>query len=111
MLRDDAYMLDILDSARIALQHVAGKTQADFDADIQCQDAVIRRFEIIGEAAGRVSEETKQKYSHLPWKEMKYFRNLVIHRYDSVDYSQVWGTVQNDLPVLIEELEKILPHQ
>jgi uncharacterized protein with HEPN domain len=111
MLRDDAYMLDILDSARIALQHVAGKTQRDFDTDIQCQDAVIRRFEIIGEAAGRISEETKQKYSHLPWKEMKYFRNLVIHRYDSVDYSQVWGTVQNDLPVLIAELEKILPNQ
>ena len=48
MLRDDAYMLDILDSARIALQHVAGKTQADFDTDIQCQDAVIRRLEVIG---------------------------------------------------------------
>jgi uncharacterized protein with HEPN domain len=111
MPRDDAYLLDILNSAQIALQHVAGKTQADFDVDIQCQDAVVRRFEIIGEAAGRVSEETKQRHPHLPWKEMKYFRNRVIHNYDSVDYSQVWDTLQNDLPVLIAELEKILPNQ
>ena len=72
------------------------------------QDAVVRRFEIIGEAAGRISDELKSKHPAIPWKEMKLMRNLVIHQYDSVDYSQVWDTTQKDLPVLISALEKIL---
>jgi uncharacterized protein with HEPN domain len=51
MARDDAYSIDILDAARLALIYVSGKTKTEFDKDIQCQDAVVRRLEIIGEAA------------------------------------------------------------
>lgn len=73
------------------------------------QDAVVRRIEIVGEAARRVSQETRDKYPQIPWREMTSMRNLVIHEYDVVDIKQVWDTVQNKLPPLVEELAKIVP--
>jgi uncharacterized protein with HEPN domain len=109
MQRDDTYLVDILESAKIALDYVFDKTWDEFYEDMQCQDAVVRRIEIIGEAARRVSQETRDKYPQIPWREMTSMRNLVIHEYDVVDINQVWDTVQNKLPPLIEEMVKIVP--
>ena len=90
MSRDDTYLVDILESAKIAWDYVFDKTWDEFYEDIQCQDAVVRRIEIIGEAARRVSQETRDKYPQIPWREMTSMRNLVIHEYDVVDINQVW---------------------
>jgi uncharacterized protein with HEPN domain len=68
-----------------------------------------RRIEIIGEAARRVSPEARDKYPQIPWREMTSMRNLVIHEYDVVDIKQVWDTVRNKIPPLVEELAKIVP--
>ncbi|MDI6770135.1 MAG: DUF86 domain-containing protein, partial [Anaerolineales bacterium] len=65
MSRDDTYLVDILESAKIALDYVFDKSWDAFYEDIQCQDAVVRRIEIIGEAARRVSQETRSKYPHI----------------------------------------------
>jgi uncharacterized protein with HEPN domain len=109
MSRDDTYLVDILESAKIALDYIFDKTWDEFYENIQCQDAVVRRIEIIGEAARRVSPETRDKYPEIEWREMTSMRNLVIHEYDVVDIGQVWDTVQNKLPPLIEKLTKIVP--
>jgi uncharacterized protein with HEPN domain len=109
MSRDDTYLVDILESAKIAVDYVFDKDWDAFYKDIQVQDAVVRRIEIIGEAARRVSQETRDKYPQIPWREMTSMRNLVIHEYDVVDIKQVWDTVQNKLPPLIKELSKIVP--
>ena len=103
MSRDDTYLVDILESAKIALDYVFDKSWDEFYEDIQCQDAVVRRIEIIGEAARRVSQETRDKHPQIPWREMTSMRNLVIHEYDVVDINQVWDTAQNKIPPLIEE--------
>jgi uncharacterized protein with HEPN domain len=109
MPRDDAYLVDMLESAKIALDYVFDKSWDKFYGDVQCQDAVVRRLEIIGEAARRVSPETRAKYPELEWREMTSMRNLVIHEYDVVDIGQVWDTVKNKLPPLIEKLTRIVP--
>lgn len=70
MSRDETYLVDILESAKIAMDYVLGKSWDDFYDDIQCQDAVVRRIEIIGEAARRVSQATRDKYPQIPWREM-----------------------------------------
>jgi len=70
---------------------------------------VIRRREIIGEAARRLSDETRQSLAIIPFNTMADMRNLLIHEYDDVDLRIVWDTVQNDLPSLIVILEKIVP--
>lgn len=109
MLRDDTYLVDILESAKIALDYLMDKTRDEFEANIQCQDAVVRRIEIIGEAARRVSPGTRRRYPEIEWREMTSMRNLVIHEYDVVDIGQVWDTVRNKLPSLIDKLSKIVP--
>ncbi|MDY6990917.1 MAG: DUF86 domain-containing protein [Thermodesulfobacteriota bacterium] len=106
MQRDRVYLLDILEAARLALEYVGEKTKEAFLEDVLCQDAVIRRIEIIGEAARRVSEETQQAFPELPWNEMIAMRNVMIHDYDGVDMVIVWDTIKKDLPPLIAELEK-----
>jgi len=108
MSRDNAYLLDILESARAAVLYMRGKGRNDFSKDHLLQDAVVRRLEIIGEASGRVSEETQMKYEHLPWQAMKGTRNTIIHEYDSIELDIIWKIVEEDLPSLIEELEKII---
>ena len=109
MSRDDTYLVDILESAKLAVHYVSDKTWDEFCNDIQCQDAVLRRIEVIGEAARHISPQTRNKYPQIPWRDMTLLRNLVIHQYDAVDINQVWDTAQNRLPPLIAELSKIVP--
>ena len=80
-----------------------------FYEDMQCQDAVLRRIEIIGEAARHISPQFPKGYPQIPWRDLAVLRNLVIHQYDAVDINQVWDTVQNRLPLLVEEISKIAP--
>lgn len=108
MQRDKEYLVDILDAARLAVQYVQGKDLDGFINDIQCQDAVIRRLEIIGEAARRVSDEIREACPELPWHKMVGMRNVMIHEYNDVDLSLVWDTVRSRLPGLILALEGIL---
>ena len=106
MSRDNQYLLDILQAAKLAMSYVSEKTEADFLHDVECQDAVIRRLEIIGEAARRISEETKAQLPDLPWRAMVGMRNFLIHEYDGVDLKIIWDAVQMNLPPLIAEMEK-----
>ncbi|MBI5842091.1 MAG: DUF86 domain-containing protein [Chloroflexi bacterium] len=108
MFRDDAYLYDILESSRAALEYTRGKTWDEFSTSPLLQDAVVRRLEIIGEASGRVSKATQKKYSHLPWQAMKGTRNKIIHEYDSIELDIIWDIIQQDLPYLVSELEKII---
>jgi uncharacterized protein with HEPN domain len=108
MPRDRQYLQDILNAGRLALEYVSGKSREEFMGDVQCQDAVIRRLEVLGEAARRVSPEFSETRPELPWSKMVSMRNFLIHEYDDVDFAIVWETVKNDLPPLIAALEEIL---
>ncbi|KAF5429476.1 putative conserved protein, contains HEPN domain [Candidatus Methanophagaceae archaeon] len=108
MQRDKGHLLDILEAAEIALTYVRGMCRDDFLDDLQCQDAVIRRLEIIGEAARRTSGKTQNTFPDLPWSDMIGMRNMMIHEYDGVDLYIVWETVNTDLPPLIEVIKGIL---
>jgi uncharacterized protein with HEPN domain len=108
MSRDPAYLFDILDSARLALAYVADKSREEFLQDVQLQDAVIRRLEIIGEAARRLTAATRASLPELPWRSMIGMRNVMIHQYDAVDLGRVWDTVTAALPDLIAVLEPVI---
>jgi uncharacterized protein with HEPN domain len=107
--RDSAYLLDMLLSARLAQSYVAGKTRVEFDVDRQCQDAVVRRLEIIGEAAGHISPPTRATLATIPWRQITSMRNRMIHQYNQVDLDIVWDTVTRDLAALIAALQSYLP--
>lgn len=95
-------------SAKLAINYISGKTKEEFLNDIQVQDSVVRRLEIIGEASRRLSDSTRTTLSQIPWRRMIGMRNIIIHEYDEVDLEVVWDTVQNALPPLISELEKVV---
>lgn len=109
--RDAGYLLDILNAARGARQYLNARTFESFLSDVQCQDAVVRRLEIMGEAARRISMETRSELTDLPWEQMIGIRNVMIHDYDDIDLNIVWDTVMKDLPPVIERLEFIVPPQ
>ena len=107
--RDINYVLDILEAGRLLQTFVAGVAQDTFENDLMRQAAVMRQLEIMGEAARRLSEETRLELSDIPWRQIIGMRNRLIHGYDDVDLAIVWDSVQNDLPLLIAQLEKVVP--
>lgn len=111
MQRDEAYLLDILVAARKALQFLEGITWQEFAQSELHQNAVIRPLEIIGEAARRVSQETRDAHPEIPWEQMIGTRNRLIHEYFRVNLTTVWETVQNDLPSLIALVEPLVPSE
>jgi uncharacterized protein with HEPN domain len=70
--------------------------------------ALARLLEIVGEAAGRVSDETRALHSEIPWPQIIGLRNRLIHGYDAVDYDILWQIITDDLPALLAILEKAL---
>ncbi len=81
--------------------------EVDFEKNLQLQDAVVRRLEIIGEAAKNLPSDFKNKYPDISWKEIIGTRDKIIHHYFGVDLSIVWDIIKNELPDLKKKLEKI----
>ena len=109
MRKDDRVRLQhMLDAANEALTFIQGKNRADLDIDRMLVLSLIRELEIIGEAASKISAETRSQNTSIPWQDISGMRNRLIHAYFDVDLDTVWSTVSRDLPTLTAELEKIL---
>lgn len=109
MRKDDRIRLQhMLDAANEALTFIQGKIRADLDIDRMLVLSLIRELEIIGEAASKISAETRSQNTSIPWQDISGMRNRLIHAYFDVDLDTVWSTVSRDLPTLKAELEKIL---
>lgn len=107
MQKDNAYLADILDAAKAIQRFIGGITIEAFKANEEKYEAVNRKFEIIGEAARRLSPEAQKLFPEIPWKLVTAMRNILIHDYDDVDLDVVWETAQRDLPKLIFAFGKI----
>lgn len=107
--RNDMISLrQMLDYALKAQGMVAGRNRQDIGSDEILQLALTRALEVIGEAANRVSPETRKRYGAIPWRAIVGMRNRLIHGYDTVDLDVLWDTVVTELPPVIEKLAKIL---
>jgi len=84
MQRDLQFLLDMLQSAELIRRYIAPCSRDSFIADVQLQDAVIRRLLIIAEAARRVSDTTRQALPDIAWSEINGMRNRLVHEYDDV---------------------------
>ena len=109
MLKDDRIRLQhMLDAANEALTFIQGKIRADLDSDRMLVLSLTRELEIIGEAASKISAETRSQNTSIPWQDISGMRNRLIHAYFDIDLNTIWTTVSRDLPTLKAELEKIL---
>ncbi|MEO8823548.1 MAG: DUF86 domain-containing protein [Ginsengibacter sp.] len=109
MSKREPYLLveDIIDSADKILDYTRNFSFEQFTRDSKTIDAVIRNFEIIGEAANRLPEDFKDKYPNIDWHRIRGFRNRIVHDYFGVDFSIVWEIIETFLPSLIETLKTL----
>ncbi len=98
----------MLEWARKVRRFVADVTEDAFLVDERTQSAVIHGLIVVGEIASRVDEDTRSRFPHIPWYEMRGMRNRLAHDYLGIDIDEVWRTVSTDLPILQTQLEEAL---
>mgnify|MGYP003375915276 FL=1 len=96
------------DHAAEAIAMTRRKKRTDLDKDRMLELALVRLMEIVGEAAGRVTPETRAQLPNLPWSDIVAMRNRLIHGYDSVDPDILWTTIKDDLPYLLKAIDRLL---
>ncbi len=100
------HLKDILGAMESIEEFVEGMDFKEFAEDDKTSSAVVRKFEIIGEATKHIPEEIKQKYPQIPWKEMAGMRDRLIHFYFGVDYKLVWTTIKDRIPQVKSLIKK-----
>ncbi len=85
-----------------------GKERDDLATDRLLELALIRLMEVIGEAAGRISSDTRAQLPDIPWSDVVAMRNRLIHGYDSVDHDILWDTITYDLPPLLRAVDQLI---
>ena len=108
MRRDNLYLDDIVEAA----DHIAAFLSAiDFEGFLNSElirSAVVQKLAIIGEAAGRISDDLTVRYSQIPWPQITAFRNILIHAYFGIDWNEVWQSATAECPVLRGQVASIL---
>lgn len=101
------YIWDIVISIKNILKYTKGMDFRQFRRDQRTVDAVVRNFEIIGEAASKIPPDFRRMHADVPWRDIVSMRNKVIHDYFGVDLSILWKTIEDDLPGLQKRFRKI----
>ncbi len=110
MRKDDSIRIrHMLDAAREAASFAQNKRRSSLNKDRKLTLALVKSIEIMGEAAAKVTLETRQELPQIPWTSVIGMRNRLIHAYYDINLDILWKTVTEDLPPLIAELEKIVP--
>jgi uncharacterized protein with HEPN domain len=111
MRGDRQRLADILEAAKLLQIFQSGRTRDDLKKDLLLRSALLHQLFVIGEAATRLSQPLKDKYSAIPWRAICGFRNFIAHEYFSLDSDIVWQTVAVDVPLLEAQVSKILSEE
>jgi uncharacterized protein with HEPN domain len=102
------FLEDLLNAIERIERYTANLTFEEFRDNEMAADAVVRNFEIIGEAAKNVPDRIMRKYPFVEWKEAIGFRNVLIHDYFGIDLEAVWDTIKNNIPSLKTNVLQVL---
>ena len=106
--RDKDFLGDIVEAMELIGLYTKGLTYKKFLADRKTRDAVIRNFEVMGEAAKNITAAFKGMHPEVPWKTIAGLRDKLIHFYFGVDYKIVWNIVRKEFPKIIKPVTEIL---
>lgn len=106
--RDRSYLVDILTSAREIKEFVKDGSFENFDSNRAYQLAVVKSFEIIGEATKSLAKELRTNHPEIPWKDMSGLRDILVHRYRDADNEILFKMAREDIPTIISKIEKII---
>ena len=107
--RSYRYLLDdMLEAMHDILEFIDGIQVADFYENKMISDAVIRNFEVLGEAAKNVPHHVQNKYPNIPWRKFQMLRNFLAHQYFGVDLDLVWRIAKDHLPEHLPEMKRII---
>ena len=99
---------DIIESIELIEKYIENMELVAFTDDRKTQDAVVRNFEIIGEASKYIPDDVKNKYSELDWNGMIGFRNRIAHEYFGISISIVWNIIKQEMPSMKDMMKNIL---
>lgn len=109
MYKDDLIRFrHMLDAAKEAISFIKGKKRSGLDTDRMLVLSLVKSIEIMGEAASKVTKESRDSHPEVPWLNIIGMRNRLIHAYFDIDLDRVWDTITDDLPPVIAALKKIV---
>lgn len=109
MLRDNESLIDIERAARRVLRYTDNISRVDLEVNDEKLSAILYQIAVIGEATKRLSQDFRQQHPEIPWREIAGMRDMLIHKYDQVDFDVIWDVVESKLPQLLTLLEPLLP--
>lgn len=101
----------ILEAIQILEAYTDGVSFETFSQSIQLQDAVIRRLEVIGEAAKKIPDDFRAEYALIPWRKMAALRDVLAHDYITLRLETIWQTVINDVLPLKADMQKVIQRE
>ncbi len=108
MPRDKQALIDIATAIQQTLLYAQGIDQDNLQQDDEKQAAILYRLIVIGEATKRLSDELREQYPMIPWRQMAGLRDVVIHDYDELDFDILWNVIHINLPDILPEIQAIL---
>ena len=114
MKKDPSVFLHhIVESIQFIEQYTSGMIFTEFERNVEKQDSVMRRFEVIGEAVRNLPDDFRHKYSSkdINWKTIIGMRDEIIHHYFGIDLKVVWDTIEHDLPLLKRAVQRMLSNE
>jgi uncharacterized protein with HEPN domain len=108
MRREELYLRDILEAAEHISTFLSGCDFEKWQRSELIRSAVVQKLSVIGEAAARISEQTKARHAAVPWSKVAAFRNLLVHAYFGLDWSVIWQAATEQMPVLARQIASIL---
>jgi uncharacterized protein with HEPN domain len=102
------YLEDILKSIYLIEEYIHGIEESEFSTNIQLQDSVCHRIQILGEATKKIPDIFKQKYPNVPWKEITGTRDRIVHDYDGIDMHIIWSIATEHVPLIKPFIEELL---